>query len=387
MRPPVIMLVAAEASGDVLGADLIAALRDRLPGARFVGLGGPRMTAAGVVSPFDIAELSIFGVFEALAAYPKVVRRIGDLVALAERDRPDVAVLIDSWGFTSRLAKALRRRLPGVTLVKYVGPQVWASRPGRAKTLAGLFDHLLAILPFDAPFYEGLGVDVTFVGNPVMVREADDADAARFRRQIGADADDPILLVLPGSRPSEIERMMPPFEEAARLARAAHPDLHIVIPAAPTIAEAVKARVAAWPFRAHVVEGDGAKRDAMKAATVALACSGTVTTEVALAGCPFIVAYRMSAASHAVAKRLIRTRFITLLNIAANREVAPEFIQDAATGPALARAVIERLDDPALRAAQVAAQDEALKEMGRGGPDPSIKAADVIVGLVARRGA
>jgi lipid-A-disaccharide synthase len=387
MRPPVIMLVAAEASGDVLGADLIAALRDRLPGARFVGLGGPRMTAAGVASPFDLAELSIFGVFEALAAYPKVVRRIGDLVALAERERPDVAILIDSWGFTSRLAKALRRRLPGVTLVKYVGPQVWASRPGRAKTLAGLFDHLLAILPFDAPFYEGLGVDVTFVGNPVMVREADDADAARLCRQIGADSHDPILLVLPGSRPGEIERMMPPFEEAARLARAAHPDLHIVIPAAPTIAEAVKARVAAWRFRAHVVEGDEAKRDAMKAATVALACSGTVTTEVALAGCPFIVAYRMSAASHAVAKRLIRTRFITLLNIAANREVAPEFIQDAATGPALARAVIERLDDPALRVAQVAAQDEALKEMGRGGPDPSIKAADVIAGLVARRGA
>lgn len=386
MTAPVIMLVAAEASGDVLGADLIEALRARLPEARYVGVGGPRMTAAGIASPFDVSELSIFGVFEALAAWPKVHRRIDELVALAERERPDVAVLIDSWGFTSRLAKALRKRLPRVTLVKYVGPQVWASRPGRAKTLARLFDHLLAILPFDAPFYDGLGVDVTFVGNPVMVREPR-GDATRLREQIGAAQSDPILVVLPGSRPGEIARMMAPFEEAARLAKAACPDLHIVIPAAPTIAEAVKARVAAWPFRAHVVEGDEAKADAMKAATVALACSGTVTTEVALAGCPLIVAYKLSGASYAVARRLIRTPFITLLNIAAGREVAPELIQDAATGPALAKAIIERLENPALRAAQVAAQDEALKKMGRGGPDPSIKAADVIAGLAAPRGA
>jgi lipid-A-disaccharide synthase len=387
MRPPVIMLVAAEASGDVLGADLMTALRTRLPDADFVGLGGPRMTAAGIVSPFDISELSIFGVFEALAAYPKAVRRIGEVVELAERERPDVAVLIDSWGFTSRLAKALRRRLPGLKLVKYVGPQVWASRPGRARTLARLFDHLLAIVPFDAPFYEGLGVDVTFVGNPVMVRELDGADPARLRRQIGAGADDPILLVLPGSRPGEIERMMPPFEEAARLAKAARPDLHVVIPAAPTIAGAVKAKVAAWPFRAHVVEDDEAKADAMKAATVALACSGTVTTELALAGVPMVVAYRMSGATYAVAKRLVRTRFATLLNIAADCEVAPEFIQNAATGQALATALIDRLTEPALRARQVAAQDDALKKMGRGGPDPSSKAADVIAGLLAGRDA
>jgi lipid-A-disaccharide synthase len=218
-----------------------------------------------------------------------------------------------------------------------------------------------------------------------MVREADGADPRRLRRQIGAGAKDPILLVLPGSRPGEIERMMPPFEEAARLAKAAYPNLHVVIPAAPTIAEAVKARVAAWPFRAHVVEGDEAKADAMKAATVALACSGTVTTEVALAGAPLVVAYRMSGASYAVVRRLVRTRFATLLNIAADREVAPEFIQDAATGPVLAKAVIERLAEPDLRARQITAQDEALKQMGRGGPDPSIKAADVIAGLLATR--
>lgn len=387
MRSPVIMLVAAEASGDVLGADLMAALHDRLPAVRFVGVGGPRMAAAGIVSPFDIGELSIFGVFEALAAYPTVLRRLREVVGLAERERPDVAILIDSWGFTSRLAKALRARLPHLKLVKYVGPQVWASRPGRAKVLAQLFDHLLTILPFDAPFYEGLGVGVTFVGNPVMSREADGAHPDRLRELISAGQDDPILLVLPGSRPGEIERMIPPFEEAAGLAVAACPNLHVVIPAAPTIAEAVKARVAAWPFRAHVVEGDAAKLDAMKAATVALACSGTVTTEVALAGTPLVVAYKFGRATYAVARLFVSARFATLINTAVGREVVPEFIQDAATGPALAKAVIERLSDAALRASQVAAQDEALKLMGRGDPDPSIKAADVIAGLLADAGA
>lgn len=386
MHPPVVMLVAAEASGDVLGADLMAALRARFGDARFVGLGGPRMAAGGIVSPFDISELSIFGIFDALAAYPRVRRRIGEIAARAERERPDVVVLIDSWGFTSRLAKALRPRLPGVPLIKYVGPQVWASRPGRAKTLARLFDHLLAIVPFDAPFYEGLGIPVTFVGNPSMVREVEHADPARVRAMVGAGPGDPILLVLPGSRQGEIDRMMPPFEEAVRILKVAHPNLHVVIPAASPVAEQVKARVAAWPFRAYVLEGDGLKHDAMKAAAVALACSGTVTTEVAMAGCPLVVAYRLGPASYQVAKRLILTRFVNLLNIAADRFVVPEFLQGAANGPALAAAVETRLTDPALRAEQIAAQDKALRQMGRGGPDPSSKAADVIAGLLADRG-
>lgn len=384
-RPPVIMLVAAEASGDVLGADLIAALRHQLPEARFIGLGGERMSQAGVVSPFNISELSIFGVFEALGAYFKVRRRVRQLAALAAREKPDVAILIDSWGFNAWLAKVMKHRSPEVIRVKYVGPQVWASRPGRAETLSRRFDHLLAILPFDAPFYKDLGVGVSFVGNASVAREMTSADPDRLRLAIKAGPDEPILLVLPGSRPAEIMRMMPVFEEAVSIVKQAHPRLHVVVPAASTVAEAVKAQVASWPFRAHVVEGDGLKQDAMKAATVALACSGTVTTEVAMAGCPMVVAYRMSPASYAVIKRLILTRFAVLLNIVADREIVPEFIQGAATAPALAQAVSLRLGDAELRSRQVAEQDKALKTMGRGGPDPSEKAADVIVGLLNRR--
>jgi lipid-A-disaccharide synthase len=385
-RPLTVMLVAAEASGDDRGAGLARALKRRLGKAvRFVGVGGARMAAEGVESPFDIAELSILGLWEGLIAYPRVVRRADETAALAIRERPDVAVLIDSWGFTLRVAQRLRKALPDLPLVKYVGPQVWATRPGRAKTLAGAVDHLLSIHAFDAPYFEPAGLPVTFVGNAALMLDFSKADPRRLRRRIGAGPKDPILLVLPGSRPGEIERVLPAFEAAVNLLKAERPQLHVVIPAASTVAEMVKSRVAGWPHRAEVLEGEGAKLDAMKAATVALACSGTVTTELALAGAPMVVGYRVGPLTYAILKRLIRTRYITLFNIAAQAFVAPELVQDACNGPGLAREVALRLDDPDLRARQVAAQDAALDKMGRGGPDPSEAAAEAVVNLLAVR--
>ena len=385
-RPLTVMLVAAEASGDDRGAGLARALKRRLgEGVRFVGVGGERMAAEGVESPFDIADLSILGLLEGLMAYPRVVRRADETAALAAREQPDVAVLIDSWGFTLRVAQRLRRLDPKLPLVKYVGPQVWATRPGRAKTLAATVDHLLSIHAFDAPYFEAEGLPVTFVGNSALTLDFSKANAKRLRAQIGAAADDPILLVLPGSRPGEIERVLPAFEDAVRRLKAERPDLHVVIPAAPTVAEMVKARVAGWAFRAHVIEGEAGKLDAMKAATVALACSGTVTTELALAGVAMVVGYRLGAVTYAIAQRLIRTRYITLFNIAAQDFVAPELVQDACNGPSLAREVALRLDDAELRSRQVLAQYAALDRMGRDGPDPSEAAADAVLKIVAAR--
>ena len=282
-RPPTIMLVAAEASGDILGAELAAALRRRLgPGVRFVGVGGAHMAEQGVASPFDIAELSILGIFEGVRAYPRVRRRVRDTLALAARERPDIAVLIDSWGFTLRVAQGLRKLDPSIRRVKYVGPQVWASRPGRAKTLARAVDHLLTIHGFDAPWFEREGLATTFVGNSTLARDVSAADPGRLRAHIAAAAQAPILLVLPGSRPSEVARMLPPFA--------------------------------------------------------------------------------------------------TLFNIAADAAVAPEFIQAACTGEALAAALAVRLDDAALRGRQIAAQFAALEQMGR---DPTLvpaeRAADAVL--------
>jgi lipid-A-disaccharide synthase len=384
--PLCVMLVAAEASGDTLGAGLARALKGRLgDGVRFVGVGGAQMAREGVESPFEIAELSVLGIFEGVAAYGRVVRRADETAALAAREKPDIAVLIDSWGFTLRVAKRLRRQNPKLPLVKYVGPQVWASRPGRARTLAGAVDHLLSIHAFDAPFFEAEGLPVTFVGNPALARDFSAAEPDRLRAHIGAAKDDPILLVLPGSRPAEIKRVLPAFEDAVKLLKADRPDLHIVVPAASTVADEVKVRVAGWPKRAHVIEEEGLKLDAMKAATVALACSGTVTTELALAGCPMVVGYKIGGATYAVLKRLIRTPYITLLNVAAGRFVAPELIQNACNGEALSREIALRLDDPAIRARQIHDQFEALERMGRGGPDPSEAAADVVLRIAAER--
>lgn len=381
-----VMLVAAEASGDDRGAGLARALKRRLgQGVRFVGVGGDRMAAEGVQSPFDISELSILGLVEGLLAYPRVIRRVRETLALAAREKPDVAVLIDSWGFTLRVAQGLKRLAPDLPVVKYVGPQVWASRPGRARTLAASVDHLLSIHAFDAPFFEAHGLPVTFVGNSALNVDFSAADSSRLRQRIGAGPDDPVLIVLPGSRPGEIARVLPAFEDAVQILKAERPDLHVVIPAAPTVAGMVKARVAGWQNRAHVLEGEAAKHDAMKAATVALACSGTVTTELALAGVPMVVGYRLGPATYAILKRLIRTKYITLFNIAARDFVAPELVQAQCTGSNLAREVGLRLDDPALRARQAAAQQAALGLMGRGGPDPDEAAADAVLKIVEAR--
>jgi lipid-A-disaccharide synthase len=382
-----IMLVAAEASGDALGAGLAAALRARLGDqVSFVGVGGPAMRAQGVESPFDIAELSILGIFEGLKAYPRVVRRADETAALAAREKPDAAVLIDSWGFTLRVARRLRSQDPALPLIKYVGPQVWASRPGRAKTLAGAVDLLLALHGFDPPLFEAAGLETVVVGSPALQRDFSSADPVRFRAAIGAGSDEPILLVLPGSRPGEIERVLPPFAEAVARLAAARPGLKVVIPVAATVAGLVRERVAGWPVAPILVEDEAAKADAFRAGTAALACSGTVTTELALAGVPMVVGYRIGPLTYRVLQRLIRTPYISLVNIAAGAMVAPERVQDACNGETLAADLARLLDDPAARTAQAAAQDAALDRMGRGQGDPSANAAEAVIAFLKARG-
>ncbi|HTI66788.1 MAG TPA: lipid-A-disaccharide synthase [Caulobacteraceae bacterium] len=382
------MLVAAEASGDALGAGLARALKDRLgeDAVEFVGVGGAAMAAEGVQSPFDIAELSILGIFEGVRAYPRVVRRADQTAALAAAARPDIAVLIDSWGFTLRVAQRLRRQDPALPLVKYVGPQVWASRPQRARTLAGAVDLLLTLYAFDAPLFEAAGLKTVFVGNAALQRDFSAADPARLRAHIGAGADEPILLVAPGSRPSEIARVLPAFAAAAARLTAERPGLKVVIPVAGVVAGAVREAVRGWAVLPWLIEDEALKDDAMAAATVALACSGTVTTELALAGCPMVVGYRIGAMSYQVIKRLVRTRWVCLLNVAADREIVPELIQHACNGPALAREAARLLDDPARRAAQVADQSAALDRLGRGAGDPARGAAEAVIALLKERG-
>ena len=350
----------------------------------FVGVGGPKMAEQGVASPFDIAELSILGWIEGLRAYGKVKARVAETAALAAREKPDAVVLIDSWGFTIRVAKAIRAAQPNVPLVKYVGPQVWASRPGRAKTLAGAVDHLLALYGFDAPWFEREGLPTTVVGSSALHVDMSHADGPAFRARRGIGPEASLLLVLPGSRPSEINRMTPVFEATIARLKSADPGLEVAVVAAGTVAQDVAARVAAWPFRVHLVD-EAEKYDAMRAANAALATSGTVSTELALAGAPMVIAYRIDGLSYLLMKRLVTAKHITLFNIAADQRIAPEFIQDEATPDALAKAVGRLLADPVAAAEQAAQQTAALDLMGRGGPDPSDLAADAVLRVIAAK--
>jgi lipid-A-disaccharide synthase len=380
---PCVMLVAVEPSGDVLGAALAAALRERLgPGLRVVGVGGPMMANQGLASPFDPAALAVVGVFNAVAAYPEVLRRARQAAAIATTERPDAAVLIDAWGFNLRVAHRLRRLDADLPLVKYVAPQVWATRPGRARTLARAVDCLLTIHNFDAPYFVAEGLPTTFVGNPALNRDFSAADPAAFRASIGAGPADPILLLLPGSRAGEIGRLMPVFEATVRRLTTERPDLRLAVGVAESVADQVRARLASWPSRPFLAEGEAARLSAMRAATVALACSGTVTTELALAGCPMVVAYKLGPLTHRVAKVLIRTRYITLFNVAAQAFVAPERVQGACRADVLAADLTRLLDDAAARKAQVTAQTAALEIMRGDIADPIAAAADAVVAVL-----
>jgi len=380
-RPVKLLLTAGEASGDRLGAGLIRALRRRLPDQtlELMGVGGRLMAAEGLESLFDMSELSVLGLFEGVRAYPRIVRRADDLAALARHSQPDLAVLIDSWGFSLRVARRLRRLTPPVFVVKYVGPQVWASRPGRARTLAGAVDHLLSTQSMDAPYYAGLGLPVTFVGNPALTMDLSGVDGARSRARLGLGLDQPLLLVLPGSRAAEVARLSEPFGTAAAQLAADIPGLSVAVVVAPTVADQVKAEVARWNLPVHLIETDADKLDIMAGCTAALAASGTVSTELALCGAPMVIGYRIGAVSYTLLKPLMRTRFVTLFNIAADREIAAERLQAQCTPEELAAALQPLLTDQQLRSRQIAAQTEALGLMGLGQADPSDRAAEALI--------
>ena len=375
-----IMVVAAEASGDALGAGLIAELRAQAPdaGLTFFGVGGARMAEQGVISPFDISELSILGLLEAVKAYGRVMKRVRETVAYAQSETPDVVILVDSWGFTLRVANAIRKVMPQVRLIKYVGPQVWAARPGRAKTLARSVDLLLALHPMDPPFFEAAGLKTIVVGNPALSIDFSDADPVAFRNRIGL-GDDPLLLVLLGSRPAEIKRLSPLFAESIDRLSAAHPNLRLVMPLADTVRDLVERRIAEWPVKPLLVYGEADKHSAMQAAILALACSGTVSTELALAGCPMVIAYKVEPLTYWIYRRISTLKHVTMFNIMADKRIAPEFIQDEATVNNLVQAVDERLGDKALRDKQIAEQFASLDAMGRGQRPPAEKAAQAVL--------
>ena len=373
-----IFLVAAESSGDALGADLARVLKQRDPSLELAGVGGALMEAEGLKSQVDISGLAVLGFIDGLLAYKRVKVAVDAAVAAILAAKPDVVVLIDSWGFTLRVAHGVRAAAPGIKLVKYVGPQVWASRPGRAKTLAAAVDHLICIHDFEVPFYAPYNLPCTVCGHPALGR-FQQGDGAAFRDRQGFAPSDKVLLVLPGSRPSEIRRVGPTLWRAAEMLDRERDNLRVVVVAAGAVRAAVLAQ--ASPSARIVDERE--KEDAFAGATVALAASGTVTTEVALQGTPLVIGYKLGWITWALARAfLFKGKYATLMNVAADAEVAPELIQTRFTPSNLAKAAAPLLDDEAAHDEQVRRQDEALALMGRGGRPAADIAADAVLGVM-----
>jgi lipid-A-disaccharide synthase len=342
---PLIFLVAGEPSGDQLGARLMAALKQETGGrVRFAGIGGELMAAEGLASRFPIRELAVMGFFEVLPHLFLILRRIRETVAAVEALRPDAVVTIDSPSFTLEVAQRLKGQ--GIPLIHYVAPQVWAWKPWRARQVSRYLDRLLVLLPFEPPFFERHGLAAPFVGHPAV--EAASAAAAAAVEE----GRPPCLAVLPGSRRGEVTKLLPVFAEVVRALAARHPGLSVVIPTVETVEDLVRAEVAGWPLPVEVVRGAEAKARAFRQATAALAASGTVALELAVAGVPSVVAYRFAGLVGQLPPALLKVPFVSLVNLIAGREVQPEFLQRRCRAGAILPAVDRLLRDPAARAAQ-----------------------------------
>ena len=375
-----IYLVAGEESGDVLGARLMAALMAQRPGVRFAGLGGRRMMALGLEPLFPMRELAVMGLLEVL---PKVFRlraRLHEMAADVLARRPDVVVTIDSPGFTLRLLGLLRGS--GLKRVHYVAPQVWAWRERRVKKFPGLWDRLLCLLPFEPGFFARHGLEGVFVGHPVLESGADRGDGARFRARHGVAAGARLLVVMPGSRGSEVSRLLPVLAATLERLRPRFPDLVAVVPVADAVAETVIAATAGWAVKPIVVTEIEDKHDAFAAAAAALTKSGTSTLELALAGVAMVVTYRVNPLTAMIARRLIRTKFAAIVNILAGRAVVPELIQQDSNPARLADEIGALLSDPAAAAAQRAAFARVVEDLHPQGGLPSAAAAQAVLGLL-----
>lgn len=387
--PPMkLYLMAGEPSGDKLGAALMEGLKKLAPDIQFKGVAGPLMQAQGMDSLFPMDELSVMGIAEVLPKYPELRRRMHETAQDVINWQPDALLTIDSPDFSLRLAKLVKAAMK-IRTIHYVAPSVWAWRPGRADKMAKSIDQVLALLPFEPPYMEAAGMRCDFVGHPVVAEPvATEAEVATFRKnhEIGGA---PVILVLPGSRRSEVGRLMPIFGEAMRVVLAAKPEARVLVPAAGPVASAVIEAAQKWPGNPIVLDprsaadAESQKRAAFRAADVALAASGTVSLELAHAGTPMVVAYDMNWLSWQIMSRMAQIDTVTLVNLITGRKVVPEFLGPACTPAAIAGALLPLLSDPEAKSEQLAAMEETMQKLGAGDEPPGLLAARAVLGALS----
>jgi lipid-A-disaccharide synthase len=378
-----LFLVAGEHSGDNLGAKLMEALNAGRRGRiRYLGVGGRAMAAHGLVSQFPLEDVAVMGLGAILGRLPLILRRISSTARSAIAAEPNAVVIIDSPEFTHPIARRIRRRRPDIPIIDYVSPSVWAWRSGRARKMRRYVDHVLGLWPFEPAVHERLGgPPCSFVGHPLIERHPWLAalDPAPLAQRLGLPPGRPVLVVLPGSRTSEISRLMQPFGETlARLHGEGH-TFEVVVPVVPSVRALIEQHLAAWPVRPHLVEGEDDKFRAFKLATAALVASGTVTLELALAGTPMVVAYKVGRLIGPIVRRMITAPSVVLPNLVLGENVFPEYIQQDCTCSKLADALELLLANSPERATQLAALAKIPAALQVTGHTPSEAAAAIVL--------
>lgn len=381
-------LIAGEASGDALGAALMDGLRSLQPQIRFAGVGGALMQDRGLTSLFPMDELSIMGLAEILPKYFHLKRRIRETAAAIAREAPDVVVTIDSPDFCLRVLALAKAANPALKTVHYVAPSVWAWRPGRAVKMARVVDHVLALLPFEPPLMTAAGMGCDFVGHPIVAQpQASAEEAASCRKDLLGQGEGPLILVLPGSRRGEVTRLLPIFARALAPLVAAQPTARMVIPTTANVTDLVTGLTRDWPQRPIILDPRQTsaqvygrqKRAVFRAADVALAASGTVSLELAAAGTPMVIAYRLSALSQAIISRMLKVDTVTLVNLVSETRHVPEFIGKNCTPEAIAPALMALLVEDSKRQVQLDAMTTTMTRLGRGGESPGLRAARAVL--------
>jgi lipid-A-disaccharide synthase len=367
-------VIAGEASGDALGAALLAGLKSLRPALQVRGIGGPLMQAEGLHSLFPMEELSVMGLAEVLPKYAHLKRRIREAAADVLAAAPDALITIDSPDFVLRVARIVRAARPDLRTIHYVAPSVWAWRPGRAAKMAHVIDHVLALLPFEPPYMTAAGMTCDFVGHPVVsAPRASAAEAQAFRADLGGGG--PLVLALPGSRRGEVARLAPVIGGVLDRVRAVHPQVQVVLPTLRSVAALVEGLTADWPVRPRIIEAPEAKRAAFAAADVAIAASGTVSLELAANAVPMVIAYDMHPLTMWLMQRMARVDTVTLVNLVSDTRVVPEFLGGRCTPDLIAPALLGLIGPGPAREAQRAAMRLTMERLGEGGDPPGLRAA------------
>lgn len=379
-----IFLIAGEASGDQLGGGLMQALRGACPEVSFSGIGGQAMAAAGLASLYPLDELAVMGFMPVLRHLPQLLRRIDEAAAAVAAARPDALVIIDSPDFTHRVARRVRRMLPQLPIIDYVSPTVWAWRSGRARKMRSYIDHVLALLPFEPEAYRRLGgPPCSYVGHPLVEQIADLTPTGEDLRR--RERKPPILLVLPGSRRSELDRLMPVFAQTLQQLAEQAGAFEAILPAVPHLRDRIKTEIVDWPIKPSIISSEAAKLAGFRQARVALAASGTVTLELALAGVPMAVAYRVGPLE-SLLRFVIKAPSIVLPNLILGENVVPEYLQEACTPKTLAAALAHLLQDGPERERQSRGFSEVVRRLqAESDEPPSARAAAIILETIMRR--